>query len=229
MKCQKCGMEYDGNFCPNCGAPAQQPVQQLQMQKKKGLKNWQIVFIVVGCVIGAYVMFTAILTAAGNKQSTDITGEGSSLSADYSSSESAPKVSKDPAQERRTECANLISVSRVHVSEPDFVGGVDLSIEWKNKSDKTIKYITFTAIPYNDVGDAVRCTITSRSAYRGQITGPIEAGESYGTNYAWKGAWYNNTITRACLDAVEIEYMDGTKVSFSGKDLAEACPDYFCE
>lgn len=36
MKCNQCGTEFEGKFCPNCGAPAsnanttaeQQPVQQ---------------------------------------------------------------------------------------------------------------------------------------------------------------------------------------------------------
>ena len=45
MKCQKCGTEYNGNFCPNCGTQAQ-PIKQ-----KRKLKKWQIVVIVVSVIV----------------------------------------------------------------------------------------------------------------------------------------------------------------------------------
>lgn len=61
MRCNNCGTEYNGNFCPACGAQAQQSVQQPQSPKKKGLKTWQIVLIVVGCVIGAPVLLVSII------------------------------------------------------------------------------------------------------------------------------------------------------------------------
>ena len=54
------------------------------------------------------------------------------------------------------------------------VGGVELDITWKNMSDKTIKYITFTLMPYNAVGDLVKCEIRNSSIANCKVTGPIE-------------------------------------------------------
>ena len=53
-------------------------------------------------------------------------------------------------------------------------GGAEPYIYWCNNSGKTIKYITFTAIPYNAVGDSVACTISGKKAVNLKITGPIE-------------------------------------------------------
>lgn len=64
-----------------------------------------------------------------------------------------------------------IMVTRVQVNS---VGGVSPSIGYRNNSGKTIKYIDFTMVPYNAVGDAVSCTIRGYSSAVGEVTGPIE-------------------------------------------------------
>ena len=64
MKCLKCGTEYNGNFCPGCGAQAQQP----QVQKKKGLKAWQTVLIVVG---GVFLLAGIASSISGNTKNAN--------------------------------------------------------------------------------------------------------------------------------------------------------------
>ena len=52
MKCNKCGQEYDGGVCPNCGTSA--PGKSDVPKKKKKFRWWYIliVIVVIG-VIGA--------------------------------------------------------------------------------------------------------------------------------------------------------------------------------
>lgn len=47
MKCSKCGNEFEGNFCPNCGAPAdstdannQAPLQQQYVPRTTAHPFW---------------------------------------------------------------------------------------------------------------------------------------------------------------------------------------------
>ena len=81
------------------------------------------------------------------------------------------------------------------------------------------KYIVFTVVPYNAVDDAVMCTIRHESESRGKVTGPVAPGQWYGKNYQWECAWYNNTIVRAELKQIYIQYMDGTTEQLSGQDV----------
>ena len=54
------------------------------------------------------------------------------------------------------------------------VGGAEPEIIWRNDSGKTIKYIFFTALPINAVGDVVSCRITGDTYSRLKSTGPYE-------------------------------------------------------
>jgi hypothetical protein len=105
-------------------------------------------------------------------------------------------------------------------SEPNSANGVDLEIVFKNVSaDKTIKYCTFSVVPYNAVNDAVNCTIRKRSKFNGKVTGPIAPGQTEGEGRSWSCAWYNNTIKRAELTGVRIEYTDGSIVEIGQNDI----------
>ena len=48
MKCNKCGQEYDGGVCPNCGTSA--PGKSDVPKKKKKFRWWYILIVIV--VIG---------------------------------------------------------------------------------------------------------------------------------------------------------------------------------
>lgn len=58
--------------------------------------------------------------------------------------------------------------------QPNSAGGVGPTIIWRNDSGATIKYITFTVVPYNAVGDIVSCTISGETVVKLKVTGPIE-------------------------------------------------------
>ena len=58
--------------------------------------------------------------------------------------------------------------------EINSVGGAKPRIFWRNDSGKIIKYITFTAVPYNAVGDIVSSSIGNTTYANLKITGPIE-------------------------------------------------------
>ncbi len=69
--------------------------------------------------------------------------------------------------------AHNLKIFEVEV-EINSVGGVEPIIRWRNDSGKTIKYIYFTVVPYNAVGDIVSCRISGDSTEYLQVTGPYE-------------------------------------------------------
>lgn len=127
-------------------------------------------------------------------------------------------------ENEKTKAKELIRIKSISTSKPNSASGVDLSINWTNISDKTIKYITFTVYPVNAVNDIVYSEINSylQGQFKGKETGPIKKGEGSKEGYVYSNAWYNNTIVKAILMQVDIEYMDGTTVLLSGSDLDEA-------
>ena len=55
----------------------------------------------------------------------------------------------------------------------DAFDGVSPTVCFRNNSNKTIKYVTFTLVPLNAVGDRTSCTISGRSTVTAQVVGPI--------------------------------------------------------
>lgn len=120
------------------------------------------------------------------------------------------------------EIKSSIRVTKVWTSSPNSVGGVDLYINWKNISDKVIKYAYFTVEPYNSVNDTVICTIRRYTDFIAQDDGPFNKGQgTSGTGYYWENAWYNHSIRGARLKSVRIIYMDGSSL-----DIEEKYIDY---
>ena len=111
-------------------------------------------------------------------------------------------------------------ISNAYVYTPNSVGGVSIGIGYRLlNAQKTIKYITFTVVPYNAVGDSVNCDV-SREFSRGLcVTGPLtsQKGECWSI---WENCWYNSTITCAVIKKVVIEYVGGSKKVFS-KNIKE--------
>ena len=104
--------------------------------------------------------------------------------------------------------------------------GVSFSIEWfYYNTKKKIKYIYFTVVPYNAVGDRQYCDIRNYSKFTGSATGPITA-DARPEEYNWENAWYNGDIENLKIEKVEIEYLDGTSHTFV-KELKKIISPYF--
>lgn len=98
------------------------------------------------------------------------------------------------------------------------VGGIGVMYNWKNTGTKTIKYVDFTFVPYNAVGDAVGCTTRNVSEFHSKETGPITPGQLM-TNRYCDCMWYNHTITSVKLIRAEIQYTDGTEETIEGSNI----------
>lgn len=110
---------------------------------------------------------------------------------------------------------SIVRIISLSTSRPNSAGGVNFSVVWRNNSDKVVKYIVFEVVPYNAVDDIVRCEIRRNANFRGEVTGPINPGVTFGYGYRWENAWYNNTITRIELVGVDVTYMDGSTARLS--------------
>ena len=123
---------------------------------------------------------------------------------------------------REKELKNTIRIDGVWTSEPDFLGGVKLYINFTNMSENTIKYITFGIQLYNAVGDIVKCQLTGSipgDTYGCHYTGPCEKGDGLSGTDVYYGKYYNSSIDHAKLVSVDIEYMDGSTVSIDGDEI----------
>ena len=129
------------------------------------------------------------------------------------------KEKEEKEKQKVEEIKSSIKVTRVWTATPNSAGGVDLYINWKNLSDKVIKYAYFTVVPYNSVNDIVTCTIRDYADFQAQAdNGPYNKGQgTNGTGYYWENAWYNHSIKGAKLKSVRIIYMDGTSLDIPEK------------
>jgi hypothetical protein len=105
-----------------------------------------------------------------------------------------------------------ISITQVNFDH-NSVGGVDINISFKNLSNKTIKYVTFTARFKNSVGDNVYCDIRRTSTMDLEYTGPLYSGRSDRTY--WDAVIYAWTCKRIYFDEIEVTFMDGTTHSMT--------------
>lgn len=103
------------------------------------------------------------------------------------------------------------------IGKANSVGGIGCSHRIFNATEKTIKYVTFTYLPYNQVKDVVKCQTNGRSEASGKLTGPIEPKEECAVQ--WDALWYNPTISKVAIKEVHVEYMDGTDEIIPGDQI----------
>lgn len=103
------------------------------------------------------------------------------------------------------------------LESPNSAGGAGVYIYFHNDTEKTIKYIYFTVIPYNAVKDQIFCSISGKSELRLSYTGPVEPNRR--CHAFWENCWYNNTAHSVTLTQIEIEYMDGSNEVLRESDI----------
>lgn len=104
------------------------------------------------------------------------------------------------------------------MTSPNSAGGVSIRYAIKNIGQKEIKYFTFSFVPYNAVGDIVKCRIKNVDEKSVRGIGPI-AQNCIKNNHFFENVWYNNSITSVKLVAAVIEYMDGTIEVIKGEQI----------
>ena len=130
---------------------------------------------------------------------------------------SVARISDDRIEQARTADVPLL-VTRVATSAPNSAGGVDVIFRAQNVGEREIKYVNFTVLPFNRVGDVVASRIGSRTHYTGRYTGPLRSGQVLGG--VWRNAWYNFSITCAELTNLRVTFMDDSVVSFGPDQIA---------
>jgi hypothetical protein len=106
-----------------------------------------------------------------------------------------------------------IQIIKSYTSNPNSVGGVDLTIVWKNKTKRVVKYANFHVSAINAVGDEVRSEINHYGT--ASVTGPINPNSVYGYGKYWPCMWYNSTIKKCVIRSVELEFMDGSNLEIT--------------
>ena len=110
-----------------------------------------------------------------------------------------------------------IEITYSGLDTPNSVGGCDYTLAYVNKSPKTIKYLYWTGDVYNAVDDIVPCDISGYEDIKGKDTGPVYEGQESGGT--WECVIYNYTARYVVLTKIQIIYMDGSTLSFTGDDL----------
>lgn len=85
--------------------------------------------------------------------------------------------------------------------------GTGFEVEVFNPTKKPMKYITFTVVGINAVGDPVRDGVRGNSSTLRGI-GPIEPGET--ASYSKEYMWMTDIVQSFRIKSVKVEYMDGS-------------------
>ncbi|WP_019991393.1 hypothetical protein [Rudanella lutea] len=109
-------------------------------------------------------------------------------------------------------------VSEWGFTEPgDIVGNVNVSFKILNPVKKKLKYIWFTVVAYNAVGDRTgdRLRGTQPATLKG--VGPLEEWQE--ASWEFENVWYNETIDCVRITQIKVQYMDGSFRLFDKPNL----------
>jgi len=107
----------------------------------------------------------------------------------------------------------LIISRREIYDTSEYTEGTGFDVEVLNMSNKTIKYISFTVIGYNSVGDPVRGRLGRSPYITVKGVGPIKANEP--AVYDWEYLWFTDLVQTHKITQISVQYMDGTTKIYS--------------
>jgi hypothetical protein len=116
------------------------------------------------------------------------------------------KVSEVLDTLKRHKKHGLTVVSSAIADVSEHTEGTSFSIEVLNQAEKSIKYVWFTVVGYNAVGDPVRSRSGASATVKG--IGPIAPGAS--ASYEWDYLWHTDIVETFKIPKIKIQYMDGS-------------------
>lgn len=114
-----------------------------------------------------------------------------------------------------------IFVSNIGVSKPNAFGAMAASVAFHNTSAKGYKYVDFTVVAVNRVGDVLRRDGDETSEIKLRFTGPLRRGRTPGV-MKWPAIWYRTPITCLRIRRIVITHLDGTSSDIEGEQLERA-------
>jgi flagellar basal body-associated protein FliL len=148
MKCSKCGQEFEGKFCPNCGTPVNaeekqsqvsQPVAQEKPKKKKGCLTAAL--ILIGIII--IIVIAAQSCGTGSSKPTAVSSVGSAAS-NGAASETASSEQTSSAQQTSFKVGETAKYNDVELTVTSFKttkgGEYDSPKEGNEYAIVTVKY-----------------------------------------------------------------------------------------
>jgi len=99
-------------------------------------------------------------------------------------------------------------------------GAVDVEIDIRNLSSRTIKYVGFKVFFKNAVGDVLDSAIGSFSednSFNLELTGPIKSGETSMSGSYWSSVIFNSGVSEWEIAELKIDYMDGEVINIKGE------------
>ena len=209
MICKKCGKEYEGKFCPECGAsndgvsPAQATVAQPKKKKKRGL-------IAVIVIVVLIIVIAAIANMGGDDDKPQAVGGGSGVAQSEQIGADASKVFgiNEPVKYKGLE----LSVTKVEKSNgddfdkpKDGMEYVIVTVKYKNTGAEKISYNPYDFKMLNSKGqitDEAFTTIDSDTALSsgelapgGEIEGTIAFEQpkgDTGLKLQYTGNWFSS-------------------------------------
>jgi hypothetical protein len=108
----------------------------------------------------------------------------------------------------------------------EYTEGTGVEFEVYNPTGKTIKYISFTLVGKNPVGDIVYKK--KQSGVKVRAVGPLKPKES--ASYSFDYVWFTDLVETAKISSILVTYMDGSTKLIEkpkGIELSKADYDYF--
>ena len=102
--------------------------------------------------------------------------------------------------------AGLTILNWSYHDESEYTDGTSAKIEVYNPTSKTIKYIWFSFVGYNPVGDKVLHKGSSIRTVK--AVGPIAPKDIASYNYEY--VWFTDLVETAKIQSIKVQYMDGT-------------------
>ncbi len=96
-----------------------------------------------------------------------------------------------------------------YYDESEYTEGTSAEITVYNPTNKTIKYLWFSFVGFNPVGDKVIDGRTGTSIITKKAVGPIAKSET-GT-YKFEYVWFTDIVETAKIASIRVLYMDGTE------------------